>query len=309
MDNNDSNLEWEMALAAAESDGDDEINKQIVEQQKKEALVDSFKMAQKSQSIKVENKNPDFSQPIPQKQTNQNLESDDGDGQDWGDDEDQDGWGEDADGWGLDGDGDTVMEDTQIMDDVKLSKNKSKSTQKTSMSNNQIVVYTSKEINDQLPKKIKKANEILFLDNEDQVISVCRHFEWNQTKIQEKWFDNQEELMYKIGIKFDPSIKKKYPEVSDSLASKNNNMCLVTYCEFEIGDFLYGADSLSCGHQFSGTTWQMMLKSKVQDGTECIYARCPQVRCNMVVPHSYFLKYLNNEPDPEDGINYLEKYL
>ena len=99
MDNNDSNLEWEMALAAAESDGDDEINKQIVEQQKKEALVDSFKMAQKSQSIKVENKNPDFSQPIPQKQTNQNLESDDGDGQDWGDDEDQDGWGEDADGW------------------------------------------------------------------------------------------------------------------------------------------------------------------------------------------------------------------
>jgi len=183
MDNNDSNLEWEMALAAAESDGDDEINKQIVEQQKKEALIDSFKMAQKSQSIKVENKNPDFSQPIPQKQTNQNLESDDGDGQDWGDDEDQDGWGEDADGWGLDGDGDTVMEDTQIMDDVKLSKNKSKSTQKTSMSNNQIVVYTSKEINDQLPKKIKKANEILFLDNEDQVISVCRHFEWNQTKI------------------------------------------------------------------------------------------------------------------------------
>ena len=29
----------------------------------------------------------------------------------------------------------------------------------------------------------------------------------------------------------------------------------------------------------------------------------------MAVPHSYFLKYLKNEPDPEDGINYLQKYL
>ena len=53
----------------------------------------------------------------------------------------------------------------------------------------------------------------------------------------------------------------------------------------------------------------MMLKNKVKDGTECIFAKCPQVRCNVAVPHSYFLKYLKNEPDPEDGINYLEKYL
>lgn len=43
MQNQDSNLEWEMALAAAESDGEDEINKQIAEQQKKEAMINSFK--------------------------------------------------------------------------------------------------------------------------------------------------------------------------------------------------------------------------------------------------------------------------
>lgn len=55
--------------------------------------------------------------------------------------------------------------------------------------------------------------------------------------------------MYKIGLKFDPSISKKHPEVSDSLSTKNNNTCLVCYCEFEKGgDIMYKADALSCGH-------------------------------------------------------------
>mgnify|MGYP006091884259 CR=1 FL=1 len=96
---------------------------------------------------------------------------------------------------------------------------------------------------------MNRANEILCLENEDQVISVCRFFEWNQLKIEEQWFEKRDQLVYKIGLEFDPSIKVKYPEVSDSLSSKNNNTCLICYCEFETGpDIMYRADSLSCGH-------------------------------------------------------------
>lgn len=51
-----------------------------------------------------------------------------------------------------------------------------------------------------MPLKVKKANEILCLENEDQVISVCRYFNWNQLKLEDQWFENQEELMYKIGL-------------------------------------------------------------------------------------------------------------
>ena len=53
---------------------------------------------------------------------------------------------------------------------------------------------------------------------------------------------------------------------------------------------------------------KMMLKNKVKDGTDCIFTKCPQVRCNVIVPHSFFLKYLKNGPDEDDGQNYLEKY-
>ena len=69
-----------------------------------------------------------------------------------------------------------------------------------SKQSNSIMVYSQNEIADQMPMKIKRANEILFLDNEDHVISVCRHFNWNQLKLQETWFEQQEELTYKIGI-------------------------------------------------------------------------------------------------------------
>ena len=62
MQNHDSNLEWEMALAAAESDGEDEINKQIAEQQKKEAMITSYQeMNKKSKSVKEEKKIPESS--------------------------------------------------------------------------------------------------------------------------------------------------------------------------------------------------------------------------------------------------------
>lgn len=45
----DNNLEWEMALAAAESDEDqDDINKQIAESVKNESSIASSKMSKKS---------------------------------------------------------------------------------------------------------------------------------------------------------------------------------------------------------------------------------------------------------------------
>jgi len=44
------------------------------------------------------------------------------------------------------------------------------------------------------------------------------------------------------------------------------------------------------------------------EGKLTVFTKCPQLRCNVVVPHSLFLKYLPDEPY-EDGINYREKYM
>ena len=47
------------------------------------------------------------------------------------------------------------------------------------MNNQQIRIYSQQEIELQIPIKIKKANELLQLDSEDQVIAILRHFQWN----------------------------------------------------------------------------------------------------------------------------------
>ena len=133
-------------------------------------------------------------------------------------------------------------------------------------------------------------------------------------KLEAKWFENQEELKYKIGIEYDKSLIKKYPEIDDSIAAKNNNMCMVMYCEFEDpsdpdADPDMAPVSLCCGHQYRACAWADFLKTKVKDeGTASLFAKCPQLRCNVVVPHTIFLQYLKDEP-ADDGVNYRKKYI
>ena len=56
----------------------------------------------------------------------------------------------------------------------------------------QIMVYSQSSIVERIPMKIAKANELLNLDDEDQVIAILRYFSWNQPKLEETWFEVQE---------------------------------------------------------------------------------------------------------------------
>ena len=75
--------------------------------------------------------------------------------------------------------------------------------------NNGITAFSMKEIMQKmLTNKIRRANDLLCFDNEDDVIKVLRHFDWNESKMEEKWFDQQDKLVYDIGIKFDSKLLK-----------------------------------------------------------------------------------------------------
>lgn len=94
-----------------------------------------------------------------------------------------------------------------------------------------------------------------------------------------------------------------------TLAKFNNNTCSICYSEFEQSDISFRPVSLSCGHEYCSTCWGYYIRDKVlSDGPNCVFTKCPQLRCNVAIPHSMFLAYLPDEPY-EDGINYREKYL
>ena len=79
----------------------------------------------------------------------------------------------------------------------------------------------------------------------------------------------------------------------------------VCFCEFdEEGPAL----SLKCGHEFCAVCWEEELKSKIKAGPSCLFTKCQQLNCNMIVPYSFFLKLFKDETNI-DGTNYHAKYL
>ena len=60
-------------------------------------------------------------------------------------------------------------------------------------------------LNKQIPAKIKAAKELIGLD-EDSIIAILRHFTWNQTILEDQWFDKSADLRVKIGLDYDTNL-------------------------------------------------------------------------------------------------------
>ena len=149
--------------------------------------------------------------------------------------------------------------------------------------------------------------EVLCIDNDDQIISILRHFKWNQTKVEEKWFENMEKLEYQIGIKYDKSLVNEHKDIDISHEKNNNGTCYVC---FDVFDKSRKPFSLLCGHQFCRGCFSYYLKDKVKEtGARCVFTRCPQPNCNVTVPHSAFLELIEPGVDPQFKDDLREKYL
>ena len=87
-----------------------------------------------------------------------------------------------------------------------------------------------------IPRAIKEVKELLCIDNEDVVIQIMRFYDWNLTKVQEEWFEKEDELKYKIGLEFDPRIPTKHPSVNETRKENNQNSCGICFMDFEDED-------------------------------------------------------------------------
>ena len=107
-------------------------------------------------------------------------------------------------------------------------------------------VLRQAEIEDRIARKVADISDVLGLAD-DYNIAILRHFDWDQAKVEEKWFED-ETLPHVIGIEYNPAREKDYPELTTSLQANNNGMCPVMYDEFDKDDLEMKAVSLSCGH-------------------------------------------------------------
>lgn len=145
--------------------------------------------------------------------------------------------------------------------------------------------------------RVREAKDIMYLDNEDEVIAILRFFEWNQERMKDKWFSSdQEKLRVEIGLDYNTKLIEKYKDIDDSRADKNGGLCTVMYCDLDPADEEMRPIALTCGHQFSKCAWEAYLKDKIAStGQACVFTKCQQTRCNVVVPHSLFLELVRDE--------------
>jgi len=94
-------------------------------------------------------------------------------------------------------------------------------------------VMTIEDIGYQIPSLVQKAQEVLCRDTDDEAIAILRHFDWNQRKMEERWFDNIDALELKIGLRFDQELIKKHPDIMKSTKEQNEAMCGICFVEFD----------------------------------------------------------------------------
>jgi hypothetical protein len=81
--------------------------------------------------------------------------------------------------------------------------------------------YTSAQIVKNIPAKVRAAQELLCIEDDDKVISILRYYDWNQAKVEQEWFDKMDELELKIGLRYNTELIKKYPDINASLKENN----------------------------------------------------------------------------------------
>ena len=118
---------------------------------------------------------------------------------------DDEGWAEspDDEDWDKTSNEDTQIRQTEVVD------------------HSAVKIYEINEVESkQIPKRIQEIKEMLGLTNNDTVLSILRHFNYNNENVQNYMFADdkeKEKLDIKIGLKYNLELNTKYPEITERL--------------------------------------------------------------------------------------------
>ncbi len=132
---------------------------------------------------------------------------------------------------------------------------------------------------------IKEAMEYLCLSR-DETTTVLINYQWNMEKIRDQWYENVDENKIKCGIELS---QKNLDFFIKGKIESNSNYCLVCYSDLNNEDSF----SLLCKHNFCKDCWTDHLNSKTEDILIMVSTTCPQQGCPLIVPETFFRKYLS----------------
>jgi ariadne-1 len=160
------------------------------------------------------------------------------------------------------------------------------------------IVKSQEEIMPLMNNLIDEAAGLLGV-SEDEAQILLQNNKWNKEKLLESFFADSEACAKAAGIDlFDSNVLDKlrrYPEERES-AKEGIFRCKIRFCceeECPVRE----AFALGCGHRFCRACYQEYLRNQVLDGPGCIAARCPEHKCNQVIPASVYRHFLQGLPE------------
>ena len=113
---------------------------------------------------------------------------------------------------------------------------------------------------------------------------LLRHFKWNRERLMDSYYGDQSGTLKKAGVQFIAS-------AGQSPAKNGKVTCAVCFDDFPLADA--GATyALGCRHAFCRECWRGYLRVKVEDGPDCIFAKCPMPKCGEVVTQEVYQRIL-----------------
>jgi len=155
---------------------------------------------------------------------------------------------------------------------------------------NSYMILKSSDIEKLKSRIIEEAREFTSLSKEEATV-VLIQYQWNIEKFRHLWYENVDENKKRCGIELTNQAKLELESYNKKRSDTDVNKCRIC----EISEIDSTAYSLKCGHKFCSDCWKEYVYYKMEDTFTCILATCPQMGCNIIVPESVFLKFLNND--------------
>ena len=144
----------------------------------------------------------------------------------------------------------------------------------------------SSSLRSEISFTVEEVSSLLAVPVEAAAI-LLRHFKFNKEKTIEKFYENSEKVVKDAGVAA-RCADEDSPAVSTPSKSPKSKKKKVAVAEISCGicmdDFSPSETySMPCGHPFCTNCYTDFINNKVSDGPNCVYAKCPEFRCNELI--------------------------
>jgi len=143
-------------------------------------------------------------------------------------------------------------------------------------------VITEEEMMKESKALIDDVMEYLGVPNRAIAACLLRTFSWNRERLIEAYMEDSDAVCAKAGV---PSQDLEKPPDNPDAVSE----CLVCMDDYKNADSF----ALPCGHRYCSVCWQNYLEVKINDGAECITAKCMAPKCKCVVHEEAYKKIVS----------------